>query len=459
MALCGVLLLGASKPDDGPRQRGRMRTDYLHVTTADTDGPAAQLIGYGLRYSVTRLRPPTALGGTVEVHFDGRAREDLAREEGTRQHLTLANVAWRDVGPLSLTLGRQSFGEGTGFLLADAARLDVRYAPWISQAFLAGLSADYDDFTPDRDRPAAGSAIDVRVDDWLEARASGTFARERVVPTGHDAGGERTLDVVTAAGHVGLYPSRTLWLFASGEVANASVYAVPYYAADTDPRQWNLNTTGINVAQLFTQIGYRPTRPLKLDLSYLLDANRFAAPQEEDRYQDLSARARWRFWRRFRVMARLRGRVRSRVDGEGEADDQGLQSPGTHSESLTVRAQLALDLADIAGTGAGVSASYLHDEGDRYTTRAVVAEAGYDNHRGVFAYAGWRSTARDRDDGASSFPGSDRPPVYVYARAVSHALYMRGGARWDRFYGLVCADWDRLADQLSVFAQLGVAWR
>lgn len=429
-----VILLVSAIPADAFEQRGRARTDYLHLTADEFD---SQLVGYGLRWRARGIDAPLAT--TLEMGVSGRAREDLTRDVGTRRHVDELRLTLRDLGPVTATIGRFAFGEGTGFSLIDGGQLEVRYADGLTHALAGGFAADFDEIALDSSRPVVGTSLGLRLDDWLYAHASGSYARERVAPPGRDDELSVNRDVYAATGRVEVFPSPRTWLIASAEWADRGAYAL----RPDDPEAWNLEDKGFSVSQLFAQAGWRPWRPLRLDVSYLRDASRFAAPDETDRFEDVSGRVRWQFWRRFRLVSRVRARK--------TRDNFGAKT--------AFRSQIGLDLADIAGAGFGVAGSYIDDRGGAYTTRALTAELGYDDRRAIYAYGGWRSTARDRDDDATSFPGSDDAPVYAYSRTVRHAAYARAGAYVGDFFGQFTADRDLVSGQLMVFTQVGVGWR
>lgn len=450
--LFALAAVGLALPAHALEQRGRVRVDYQHLTESSDGAPDAQLVGYGLRWSGKDL---ARLGDmTLELHFDGRAREDLVRDRGTRREIAALNAVLRDVGPVDLRLGRFAFGEGTGFLLVDGGEVEVEYTDYLAQSFVGGLRAEFDDLTPDRDRPTVGTALRGRVGEWLDAAATVSYTRERYAPGGREDEGEHDRDILTAAARALAFPHPTVWLFVSAEVSQLGGYSIP----PDDPTLWSYEDRGFSLVQGFAQVGYRPIKPLKLDLAYLLSDTRFAAPSEEDVFQDISARVRWRFYEQFRAMGRVRLRARDRVS---EMDDGGRTTLIVESERGT-RFQAGVDLADILDTHIGVNASWLMDTGGYHDKQSFTGEAGYDDGVALFGYVGYRTTIRDPGDEFSSFSGDGDAPdtVYPYARAVTQAAYMRAGWRRNLFFAQLTADQDLGGGgQTLVFAQTGYGWR
>ena len=435
-------LLLAAQTVVAAEQDVRVRADYLHLT-ADESQAAGRAVGYGLRARFEDLA--RVWGGSLELHFDGRAREDLAREAGTRRSIAEARLGLREAGPVSVDLGRIPFGEGTSLLLVDGGAVALEYADGLVHRVAGGLRAAFDDLTPDRDRPTAATALELRRD-WVDAAASASWTRDRVAPSGREAD-ERQRDVVNAATRVLLVPTSQVWVYAAGEVADVAAWAVP---AD-DPRTWTITEEGYALTQGYGQLGYRPWRPLRLDASYLFLASRFGTGGGTDRFQDVAARVRAQPWRWLRAMMRGRYRLRDRLtvtrDGYGTAPD------------TATRLQAGAELSDIAGTGLAVAATVMVDQGERRSTLAYTADVG---HRGRWwtAFAGWRSTVRDVDDdfGRFSDPG-DVAALDPYSRTVQTAAHLRAGLFHDAFDLHVSADHDLETAQTLLFATGSARWR
>ena len=194
---------------------------------------------------------------------------------------------------------------------------------------------------------------------------------------------------------------------------------------------------------------YRPWRPLKLDLSYLLSASRFATGAGTDRFQDLAGRSRWRAMRGVRLLVRGRYRVRDRLvvteDGFGAEPEAAM------------RGQVGLRLDRILGSGAYADGGAILDRGGRHGKTSYFTEAG---HQGPWwqAGVGWRGTVRDPDDGLESTAGG-APALDPYSRNVRQAAYLRVGAYGAWLDGYLSVDHDLEAEQTMVFAQVGTRWR
>ncbi len=435
-------LLLAAQTAVAAEQDVRVRADYLHLT-ADEGQASGQAFGYGLRARFVDLAQ--LLGGSLELHFDGRAREDLARESGTRRSIAEARLGLHEAGPVSVDVGRIPFGEGTSLLLVDGGAVAIEYTDGLVHRVAGGLRATFDDFTPDRDRPTAATALELRTD-WVDAAASASWTRDRLAPSGREDD-EQQRDVVNAATRVLLVPTSQVWVYAAGEVADVAAWAVP---AD-DPRTWILTEEGYALTQGYGQIGYRPWKPLRFDVSYLFLASRFGTGGGTERFQDVAARVRVRLWRRLRAMVRGRYRLRDRlvVDGDGydTAPDRGT------------RLQAGAELSDIAGTGLAVAATSMIDQSERRSTFAYTVDAG---HRGPWwsAFAGWRSTVRDVDDDFGRFAGStDVAALDPYSRTVQTAAHLRAGVFHDVFDLHVSADHDLETKQTLLFASGSARWR
>ncbi len=443
------LLLGlAPAVAAGVEQDVRARTDYLHLTDGADGAPGAQLWGYGLRARLRQLAD--LLGGDLELHVELRAREDLLRAAGTRRGVPEARLTLRDAGPFTLSVGRFGVGEGTALLLVDGAELAARVHDAVELALAGGLRAEDDDLTPDADRPVVAGTARVRIDDWLDGAASASWGRERFAPPNRAAEGQRQRDVIDAALRLLVVPTPTTWIFASAETADVAAWSVPA----GDPRTWLLTDQGFALTQVYVQAGHRPWRPLKLDAGWLLQASRFAAAGSTDRFQDITARARWRALPGLRLMARGRARLRDRL----VLEDDGGQST---QDELAWRAQGAVELTDAFDLGLAANLGAVHDHEPTRSQTALTGELGWQGAPG-HAFAGLRTTLRDPDDTFSTFtpeaPGA-QVALDPYSRTVEMAAYARAAAhaRWG--YVAAQVDYDLAAAQLLAFTQVGVAWR
>ncbi len=417
----------------------RVRSDYFQLTESGEGSPGGQQVGYGLRGDVSGLAK--FFGGDLELHLDGRAREDLTRPRGSRRHVDELRLRLDEAGPVSVDVGRVPFGEGVALLLVDGAALELAYTDWLTHTVAGGWRADFDDPTPDADRPTAATALAARTE-WFDAAASFSWTHDRVGPSGRD--GEVQRELFDAALRALVLPADTVWLLATGEVADVAAWAVPV----SDPRTWTWTEEGYAITQAYGQVGWRPVRPLKLDAGYLFVASRFGTGGGTERFQDVTARARWRALRDLSLMARGRYRFRDRlvVDGDGY---------GTEPEAAT-RAQPGVDVHDVADTGLRASGSAVLDRGDRHGKLAYTAEVG---HRGPWwtASIGWRGTVRDPDDSSETYGGANA--LDPYSRNVRQAAYLRAGT----YTGLVDAwasvDQDLESKQTMLFVQVGARWR
>jgi len=437
-----VALLAFAVTGLAAEQDVRVRADYLHLTAGEGQAPG-QAVGYGLRARLEGLAD--LLDGTLEIHADGRAREDIERPEATRRSLAEARLSLRDAGPFTVDLGRIPFSEGTALLTIDGGAVAVRYAPELVHRLAGGLRGELDDLSPDRDRPAAATSLTLRLD-RVDASASASWTRDRVAPSGRE-GDERQRDIVNAATRALVLPTEQVWLLVAGEVADVAAWAVP----SQEPRTWELSEAGYAITQGYGQVGYRPWRPLRLDASYVFLASRFGTGGGTDRFQDVAARIRWRLFGTLRVMSRARLRFRDRVAVTGDGFDT------VPDESL--RLQAGLDLADVAGTGLALAGTAILDRGRRHETFAYTADVG---HRGPWwsAFAGWRSTVRDTDDDFGTHAAStDVAALDPYSRTVQQAVNLRAGVNASAFDLHVSADRDLQTRQTLLFTQGSVRWR
>ena len=447
MRALALSLVLASAPALAVEQDVRLRADYFHLTAGQDGGPGAQLFGYGLRARLVDLAPLPA--GVLELGVEGRAREDLARERGTWRGLSEARLTLRDVGAFSVTAGRFGFGEGIAVLRVDGGEVAAQVHPAVRVSMAGGLVADDEDLTPDADRPVVARAVTVRVDDWLDGAASASWSRVREAPAAREAEGETQRDVLDAAARVLVIPTDTTWAFASLDLADVASWTVP----PDDPRTWSATAQGFALTQIYGQAGYRPVRPLRLDVGWIWQASRFAAVDSTDHFQDASGRVRWRFAPGMQAMARGRARVRDRrvVDGEVEA---------TQAE-ISTRAQAAIDASDLFDLGLAVNVGALHDRSPSRNQTALTGEAGWQGIAG-HAFGGFRTTLRDPDDTFSTFT-PDEPGATValdpYSRTVEMAAFGRAAlqARWG--YVQASVDYDLQAAQWMAFTQTGVVWR
>lgn len=425
----------------------RLRTDYLHLTAEDPQ-VAGQLVGYGLRLRAEYDR--------FGVHFDGRAREDLLRANGTRRSIAEARASV-ELGRFSIEVGRIPFGEGAAMLLVDGGAATVRWQPWFTQALALGVRGEFEDLTPDRDRPTVATSVNLR-GDHVETSGSVSVTGERAAPSGRDHD-ERQYQVANAAGRVLWLPSTQVWVFASGEAADFVAWALP---AD-DPRSWTIDPEDREDSQAsssrdrfphlqaYGQVGYRPWKPLRLDTSYVYLASRFASAGNTEHFQDVATRVRWRALRDVRLMVRARFRLRERL-----VIEDGAQST---TPDRALRLQGGVDVHDIADTGLAATASGMFDRGERRQTIHYAADAG---HRGPWwsALVGWRSTLRDVDDDFGPFAArSDVAALDPYSRSVQTAVTAQASVFHGAWDAHASGDYDLETQQAMVFAQTSVRWR
>ncbi len=308
--------------------------DFLFATGPLVSGLDDAEASLRLRLDVLHLG-----AGHVDLKLDFWGRYGFVGNPSTAELRTLEAII--HLGRVDLTLGRFS-APGDFWLIADGARLDIRYTNWLSQSFYGGLRS----FTTARDNadlnvmgpvalPLGGTALTVH-HRLIDAGLSFTYAKDVLflndfwstqslssVPDNH-VESEYFLD-----GHFMLFPVKTLMLAGGGSFGTR--YDVQFSPTDPQsPAQVGIATLGAVSAWSLVEWRLHPKVRLQYTLNYervrmiesqelLTEPNGAPVPNPNGSYLDNQIRVVWLAWRALRIDAQYRFRWRENTDLEHNA--------------------------------------------------------------------------------------------------------------------------------------------
>jgi hypothetical protein len=340
--------------------------DFLLATDPDFKGVTDAELGLVVTAQIDKLRAGEHNSFSLRLDFHGR--EGLTGNSTINDLYELNATGHFLDDKLALTIGR--FHVPGGFwVIADGARLDVRYADWIGQSFYGGLRS----FTTGRrdtwmtaDNPTAlplaGTSLWLRhriVQAWLGF----TWAEDGIDLQSQLVSGQRALerhveDEYFLDGGVTIYPHPTLFL--TGGASLGTRYDVQFNV-NNPYSQTTVGIATLGAAGAYGLAEYRPLKSLRFSYTFNFERVRLIQSQLLTRkadgtpvqtasgsFQDHTLRLTYRIWKALRMEASYRLRWRENTDVEHHATiglrgDElwqglgGFGSVGVDKDSLTAK--------------------------------------------------------------------------------------------------------------------------
>jgi len=470
LAALVVLAVAPGRADPPPRLEvhGLGAIDGVLTTTSPASDLTEGAVAARLRLDVRH-----AASGLVDFKLDfwgrfGALRSGADAGSDSAQELRELWVALRQLGGrVDVTLGRLPTPGGF-WLIADGARIDVRYAGWLTQSFYGGLRA----FTTQRQNadldlahpvalPLAGTALLVH-HRLVDASLTFTWARDALdLPTSLGPDDERpqrdVVDELFLDGQVMVLAHPTLLLMAGASVG--SRYDVQFQTADpTAPVRLGVATLG--AVSGWAMAAWHPTPRFQLDYAgnyerlRLIESNlptftQSGAPARftGGSFLDNSLRPSVTLWRSLRLEGQYRLRWRENTDLEHHAV-LGLRGHDLW-RGLGLFASVGLD-AIVPGVTARTYRIL-------YSGGLTFARGGFDASAGVLFTDGIGSGLLFSQAAPGSPGGTVPTQLFPYLLESNRVAFVRLFGTWRGAFAGLDVEENLDSVQLRAMAQLGYA--